>query len=436
MGSIAVAKKSEEVPLRKHVAAVHVGSVGLSLMHRKSINAALWFAQREVRMASAGRLHEYLKEQEGTELNHTISIHEFRQHVEYNSNDYDYLKGIWRELSKISIEFDLIEGKRSWEIMPILSYVKVHNGFITWRFPSEIRSALLDPEVYAKINSQITNQIQSDVAFALYENTVRYIDIGQTPWLKVDVLKSLLGIDKDAYKETKYFNRKLRQAIEQIKTVAGIELTMEPTGKPIKAMRFFVKRAAQGVLLAEPDLLAEQSDLESRLRIIGFTKQQVTEIFNSYTNDVIEEKLNWLYSEFQKNKTIRNQAAFAYSAFRDDYRDNAIRPKIKAENAMPSLSAKTMGMKRLKYSQFSHLMTDSEMQEAKEQFEKSFPSSMRAMKKASAHDNRAFKQLMEKDWDGPELIAKFQDFVEGHVFMRPGLLREMTQRVEKSQSDR
>ncbi|MBD3587255.1 replication initiation protein [Salinimonas sp. HHU 13199] len=432
MKSIAVRGKTEVVPLRKHVAAVHIGSVGLSLMHRKSINAALWFAQREVRMASAGQLHDYLKEQEGTELNHTVSIHEFRQYVEYNSNDYDYLKSIWRELSQISIEFDLIEGKRSWEIMPILSYVKIHNGHITWRFPSEIRSALLDPEVYAKINSQITNQIQSDIAFALYENTIRYVDIGQTPWLKIDVLKNLLGVDKDAYKATKYFNRKLRQAIEQIKMVAGIELDMETTGRPIKSMRFFVRKAKQTDFLIEQDVLPEQSDIESKLAIIGFTKAQIRDIFNAFTNDHIEGKLKWLDKKFRTDDSIRNRAAFAFAAFKDGYEDNAARPKIKAEEAMPSLTASNGSLEKLKYDEFSPLLTSEEAGKIKELFHKSFKTSLNGLKKSSLADDTALKQFLEGDWEGHELVTKFRDFAEGYVFMRKELLQSLTERVNQS----
>lgn len=431
MTSIAVRDKSEVIPLRKHVAAVHIGSVGLSLMHRKSINAALWFAQREVRMASAGELHSYLKEQEGTELNHTVSIHEFRQHVEYNSNDYDYLKSIWRELSQISIEFDLIEGKRSWEIMPILSYVKIHNGHITFRFPSEIRSALLDPEVYAKINSQITNQIQSDIAFALYENTIRYIDIGQTPWLKVEVLKNLLGVDKDAYKATKYFNRKLRQAIEQIRVVAGIDLEMETTGRPIKSMRFFVKKSKQADFLVEQDILPEQSGLESKLDIIGFTKPQIKDIFNSFTNDLIEEKLKWLEHKFRTDNTIRNQAAFAYAAFKDDYAENAARPKIKAEEAMPSLVASNGTTEKLKYDDFSQVLTEDESESIRQQFHKSFKTSLSGAKKSSPSDDAALKQFLDGEWEGAELVAKFRDFAEGYVFMRKELLQSLSDRLKE-----
>lgn len=431
MASIAVRDKSEVVPLRKHVAAVHIGSVGLSLMHRKSINAALWFAQREVRVASAGQLHNYLKEQEGTELNHTVSIHEFRQYVEYNSNDYDYLKSIWRELSSISIEFDLIEGKRSWEIMPILSYVKIHNGHITWRFPSEIRSALLDPEVYAKINSQITNQIQSDIAFALYENTIRYIDIGQTPWLKVEVLKNLLGVDKDAYKATKYFNRKLRQAIEQIRVVAGIDLEMETTGRPIKSMRFFVKKSKQADFLVEQDVLPEQSDLESKLAIIGFTKPQIRDIFNAFTNDRIEEKLKWLEAKFRTDNTIRNRAAFAYAAFKDDYENNAARPKIKATEAMPSLTASNGSVEKLKFDDFYSYLTDEEAENIKELFNKSFKTSMSNARKSSASDDAALKQFLENDWEGKELTQRFRDYAEGYVFMRKELLSSLMERIEK-----
>ena len=65
------------VHLRKHVAAVHIGSVGFNLLHRKAINAAIWFAQQEAREIAGGDLESYLNKTDGIEVNHSINFKEF-----------------------------------------------------------------------------------------------------------------------------------------------------------------------------------------------------------------------------------------------------------------------------------------------------------------------------------------------------------------------
>jgi hypothetical protein len=40
-----IKESAKPVHLRKHVAAVHIGSVGFNLLHKEAFNAAIWFAQ-------------------------------------------------------------------------------------------------------------------------------------------------------------------------------------------------------------------------------------------------------------------------------------------------------------------------------------------------------------------------------------------------------
>ena len=418
------------VHLRKHVAAVHIGSVGFNLLHRKAINAAIWFAQQEAREIAGGDLESYLNKTDGIEVNHSINFKEFRQYINYNSNDHEYLKNIFRDLSQLAVEFDLIEGRRSWEIMPFLSYVKFANGMITWSFRSEIRRSILDPDVYAKINSEIVNQIQNDIAFALYENTYRYVNIGKTPWLKINTLRQLLGIAKDAYKETKYLTRVLKQSMKQIQKVAGITLEMEPTGKPIKAVRFLVRANQQPDLLIEQHVVQEQSDVEAQLSHFGFTPNQIADIFNAYPLDYIQSKINFLNKRARAGG-IRNFAAFAYKAFEDDYVENTFTPKLSKSESMPALTAKNSRGDKMSFIEIFAVATPEEKDSMKRLFESAFRASQPHSLTKREYDY-AYNQLMNNDWSGAELKKSFEEYVEGYVFMRATYSSEIRSRLKSA----
>ena len=133
--------------VKKHVATIHCSNK-LSLLERKISNALLFHA------------FPYLKQQ----LVHEIRIDELKCLIGANTRNHKALKEALRKLICTVLEWNLLGENipemelEGWNASTILSSVSVVKGVIKYQYSELIKTLIIDPKIYGKINFWIDNQ--------------------------------------------------------------------------------------------------------------------------------------------------------------------------------------------------------------------------------------------------------------------------------------
>src|SRR6185312_14048493 len=135
-------------------------------------------------------------------------------------------------------------------------------------------------------------KFKSSYGLALYENCIRYQDIGQTPWLEMSKFRKLMGVEENKYKIFRDFkSRVLNKAVEEANTYSTIQIKpqLRKEGRQPTAIQFLIttgKRAGSELMTPEaqslPTVLKEQ---------FGFSKRQIADTLTRYAETYILEKI-------------------------------------------------------------------------------------------------------------------------------------------------
>jgi len=214
MGKNMASKKGLSV--KKHVNAVHIRGE-LSLLQRKLANALLYHA------------YPLLPSQDTYE----IRVAALCDLIGYDSNDWKSLKEALSGLSSVVIEWGVRENDKTriWGVFSMLAEAQIDfkSGICRYSYGPVLREKLYNPEIYATINLDIQKKFGSKYALALYENCVRYRQVGSTGWMAMEVFRQLVGCsDQPAYSEFRRLSEKIiKPAVREVNETSDIELTPE-----------------------------------------------------------------------------------------------------------------------------------------------------------------------------------------------------------------
>lgn len=166
--------------LKKHTGAIHVFSE-LSFLQRKMMNVLLYNAFDDLL----------------SERVHSVSVETLCMLTGFDSKNTNYLKESLLGLSSQLIQWNVLDSKGSevWGASTLLASVEISDGIISYEYSSKLSEKLYNPKSYARINLAIQRKMTSGTAYALYELGFRYLKVGQTPWLPLDVFKKLIGVE-------------------------------------------------------------------------------------------------------------------------------------------------------------------------------------------------------------------------------------------------
>lgn len=251
---------------KKHVGAIHT-SGDLSLLERKLSNVLL--------------LHAY--DQLLAKRTHSLPVSILCPILGYDSKDIAGLKRALRALVSTTIEFNLMQdGKEKWAVMSMLSFAEIRDGVCTWRYDEYLAERLFDPEIYSVINVSMQRQFQSSNTLTLYENCLRYLNVGSTGWWEIDRFRKIMGATSDGYIEFRRLNEKVIQpAVKEINRTSDIQVTPEferkGRGGKVSAIKFNVADHPQQVLF-KPELNSAAVDMTGNeaykmLRAVGVSER-------------------------------------------------------------------------------------------------------------------------------------------------------------------
>ena len=185
---------------------------------------------------------------------HTVSVVELAAKLGFGDGNQEYLKEVLRSLRSCEVEWNLLnkDNKQEWGVAGLLAEVRISDGICFYQFPHTLRLKLHNPRVYAKLNLRLQNQFRSRYALVLWEICFDYFDTdrdrGETPFIALEVFKSLMGLEKEEYPIFKVLNRDLiKPAIKEINDLTNyhVEVEHKRLGRRIAELKFRITKVKQ-----------------------------------------------------------------------------------------------------------------------------------------------------------------------------------------------
>jgi hypothetical protein len=131
----------------------------------------------------------------------------------------------------------------------MLSQVTIEDGKIMYAFPPELIKWLKQTNMYAKLDLQIQNRIDSKYGQALWELCVDAFDqsrgAGETPPILLETFRKLMGVPDGAYPEFKKLNAYvIQEGLKVVNEVTDFDATAEfqRQGRKVTAIKFRVNK--------------------------------------------------------------------------------------------------------------------------------------------------------------------------------------------------
>jgi plasmid replication initiation protein len=302
-----------EKEVKKHVAAVRVGEV-IGLLGRKTWNVLLLNA------------YDNLLSQDY----HRIKVSDLCDIIGCNTGNYKYIDTILDELSTTKIKWDIGGGCREKGVWlknnvrtAMLASAEIVDGVIVYEFSRKLSKYLYNPEIYQKINIAQQRLFKSASSLALWENSIRFINVGSTGLSDLQEWRELLGATAKTYDQFKDFNKfVIAPSVKEINKVSSIEVQpyFKKSGRKITHIGFTVVQKGQ-MQLSVPEILeeAKASKEFEELVAYGINDIQALSWIQDYGYAYIREKLE-LTKENEKGGKIKKVSGFLVSAIKGDFK--------------------------------------------------------------------------------------------------------------------
>ena len=315
----------------KHTAAVHISNK-LSLLERKIFNILIKNIRTNKDSANLQSIH-------------------IKQLLIWLGSDgctnYEFLKESLHNLVNTSLRFNILnkDRKKKWESsMALLSEVHFDGGMVHYSVSPSLREALARPSSYAYLEIKFQNLLSSRHSLALWEFCCEQLDTTGaknmvTPYIEIEQLKLLLGVDSQGYESYKVFNsRIIKKSINEINLKTNIQISSiltKKNGKKIDSIAFNISKAniskacnndalsfknAVGLDLEieEPSILAlidkvvEKQNVEYDAYEIGIDPININKFFNKYKIDEVKEAIKCVKDQIKNGKQIKNIGGYMW----------------------------------------------------------------------------------------------------------------------------
>lgn len=210
-----------------------------------------------------------------------------------------------------------------WIGLNMLSQAKIFvqggQTWVSWAFPPEIITMIVNPERYAVWNLRVSAQLGTYSALALYEICARYRDnpsgvTSRKPadWWIDSLSNTASGSEKKKREWRKFKLEKVKDAIAEInsETDLEIELIEHKDGRSVSEIQFSVRRRKNAADIN--NLSSINIELFAKALRLGISEARSQTLIRSYGEDRLSEKLDELRARiFDKSKSqIENQYAY------------------------------------------------------------------------------------------------------------------------------
>ena len=289
---------------------------------------------------------------------HHVSVSELARKLGYASNDTEHLKETLEALVDCTVEWNIL-GKdkvEEWGVASLLAEARIKDGICTYAYPPYLRQKLHNPRIYTKLNLRLQNRFTSRYALFLWEVCFDYFDTeraqGETPFIRLERFRELMGLEKDEYKIFKALNRDvIKPAIQEINDLTDylVEVEQKRFRRRVAELKFRITKVKQlpvqesvfpdieNLPRVAVELVQAEIDRKVALQIAeqewDFVSPEKLPSPGSYADflSYISEKIEMSVDV----SGVKNRAGYIVEAIRENYQDPELQKQrqIRAEKA-------------------------------------------------------------------------------------------------------
>ncbi len=278
---------------------------------------------------------------------HSVSVTELASKLGYESNDLPYLKETLEALVDFRVEWNIL-GKdkkdNEWGIATLLASANIKNGICTYAFAPHLRPKLHNPRIYTRLNLRLQNRFNGQYALILWEVCFDYFDTnrgtGETPFIPLEILRELLGIESNEYPLFPELNRTvIKPALKEINDLTDyfVEVEQKRIGRKVAELKFSITKVKQ--LPVKESVFPDIEDLlpvAIELVQVGIERKMARNIAEEAWAFVSAEKLPPAENypdflayvsekiEMSLSASVRNRGGYVIEAIRENYIDERI----------------------------------------------------------------------------------------------------------------
>ena len=279
---------------------------------------------------------------------HRVSVAELAVKLGFNSNNEDYLKDALRELRACEVEWNILgkNNKEEWGVAGLLADARIVDGICRYSFSPQLRLKLHNPFMYTRLNLRLQNEFRSQYALILWEVCFDYFDVhwgqGETPFIPIETLKELLGVESNEYSEFKDLNKKvIKAAIKEINDLTDylVEVEQKRIGRKVAELKFRIIKVKK--LPVQESVFPDVEDLQPvavELVGAGVERKLAIQIADAEWDFIDPEKLPepGSYPDFlayvsekvemsMYASNVHNTAGYIVEAIRNNYQNENVR---------------------------------------------------------------------------------------------------------------
>ena len=287
---------------------------------------------------------------------HSVSMQELAVKLGYDSKDQEYLKETLEALVDFTVEWNILrkDKKQEWGIASLLAEARIVDGICYYEYSHSMRQRLHNPRIYSKLNLRLQNQFKSQYALILWEVCFDYFDTdrgtGETPFIPLETLRELLGIESDEYPLFPELNRTvLKPAIKEINALTDyhVEVEQKRVGRKVAELKFRITRVKQlpvqeslfpdienlppvaiELLQAHVDRKVARQIAKKAWEFVTPTKLPPADAYPDFLA-YVAEKIEMSFSAAD----VKNRGGYVIEAIRENYQDERVRKEreVRAE---------------------------------------------------------------------------------------------------------
>ena len=182
---------------------------------------------------------------------HSVSVAELAAKLGFDSKNEEYLKEALRALRNCEVQWNILgkDKKQEWGVAGLLSEARIKNGICYYEYSHTIRQKLHNPRIYTKLNLRLQSRFKSQYALVLWEVCFDYFDTdrdrGETPFIRLDTFRELMGVGTDEYSSFPFLNRDvIKPAIKEINDLTDylVEVEQKRFRRRIAELKFRITR--------------------------------------------------------------------------------------------------------------------------------------------------------------------------------------------------
>ena len=289
---------------------------------------------------------------------HHVSVFELARKLGYASNDIEHLKETLEALVDCTVEWNIL-GKdkvEEWGVASLLAEARIKDGICTYAYPPYLRQKLHNPRIYTKLNLRLQNRFSSRYALILWEVCFDYFDTdrdqGETPFIRIESFRELMGLEKNEYPVFKVLNRDvIKPAIKEINALTDYYVEVEPKRfkRKIAELKFRITKVKE--LPVQESLFPDIENLPPvavELVQAGIDRKVALQIAETEWDFVSPEKLpqpgtypdflGYVSEKIEMSvdaEDVKNRAGYIVEAIRENYQDPELQKqrRLRAEKA-------------------------------------------------------------------------------------------------------